>query len=60
MSFSNSSQRFTVIADLNSGVNMPVDIEVVNQAQKILEAVQLVQLGARARSEEHTSELQSH
>ena len=48
MSFSNSSQRFTVIADLNSGVNMPVDIEVVNQAQKILEAVQLVQLGARA------------
>jgi flagellar transcriptional activator FlhC len=48
MCVSNFNQRFTTIAGLNSNESIPVDIEVVNQAQKILEAVQLVRLGARA------------
>lgn len=48
MSVSNSNHLFTTIAGLNSNESIPVDIEVVNQAQKTLEAVQLVRLGARA------------
>ena len=48
MCVSHSNQPSTTIAGLNSNERIPVDIDVVNHAQKTLEAVQLVRLGARA------------
>ena len=48
MCVSHSNQAFTTSAGRTGDESSPVDIDVVNQAQKTLEAVQLVRLGARA------------